>query len=239
MYRVLAKTAAPAPARTSIASLPDLLAHARAVLDQEAFARILAESPPTPHERKNLDTEQFLTKLWQAAEMLGLIGAAPQRILDIGTGAGHFPFICRALGHDVVALDRGESAFFKAATRWMGVEPVDHVVRPFRKMPSFGKRFDLVTAFRIGFNVKPDRTTYDLPEWQFFLDHIADDLLRPGGRLCLKFNLSPNRGGRKADDPELRALFAERGAAFSGSAGRTVIFDPLLPAGEEREIAAA
>jgi len=170
---------------------------------------------------------------------LGLAQSPPLRILDIGTGAGHFPFICRALGHEVVGLDRGDSAFFKASARWMGVEPIDHIIRPFAKLPSLGGRFDLVTAFRIGFNLRPDRTAYDLPEWTFFLDNIADDILKPDGTLCLKFNVSPNRVGRKLDDPELRTLFAERGAAFSGMSSRYVTFNPLRRSAERLRVAAA
>ncbi len=235
MYSVPAETAA-LPGR-KINSLEDLLHYAEGALDGPGLARIIARWPPRPHEQKYLDTRRWLEKLWYAAAGLGLQNSRPLRILDLGTGAGHFPFVCRALGHEVVALDRGDSPFFKAMAGWVGFEPVDHMIRPFRKLPDFGGRFDLVTAFRIGFNVKPDRTTYDLPEWTFFLDHIEDDILRPGGALCLKFNVSPNRTGRKADDPELRALFAAHGAR--DMPGRFVTFDPLRRGTERPEVAAA
>ena len=67
---------------------------------------------------------------------------------------------------------------------------------------------------------------YDLPEWQFFLDNIRDEVLVEGGRLCLKFNFSHSRSGREPDDPELVGLFGSRGGRYYHT-GRYVIFDPL------------
>jgi len=41
----------------------------------------------------------------ERAKRLNLFDRPPLRILDLGTGAGHFPAVCAALGHEVIGLD--------------------------------------------------------------------------------------------------------------------------------------
>ena len=216
------------PARRRKHTFKGLRLYANDVLDQSELLRMEEATAPRGAEGKYLKTELYLNKLWKPVVLLGLADAPrPLRILDIGTGGGHFPFICNFPGHEAFGLDRGDSPFFKAMTKWMDVKTIDHAVRPFKRMPRFAHRFDLVTAFRIGFNVRPDGSLFELPDWTFLLDDLRDEALSHGGRLCLKFNLPRSRVGPQFEDPELAALFAARGER-SYPNGRYLIFDPLL-----------
>jgi SAM-dependent methyltransferase len=210
--------------KRAIRRLDEFLRYADETLDQIKLAELQQTSPPQTVEIKYVRTEEWLRKLWKPAVLLGLIDSEPKRILDIGTGPGHFPFICKYLGHDVIGLDRS-SAFFTAMQQWMGVDTIISAVQPLLPLPKFDERFDIVTAFRIGFNVLPNRQSFGVPEWDYFLSDVRDNVLKDGGRLCLKFNVSANRE-RQFDDPEIAGLFARRGATFRDP-GRFFDFNPL------------
>ncbi|WP_246158099.1 class I SAM-dependent methyltransferase [Reyranella soli] len=137
---------------------------------------------------KYLDVAYFtLLKLLLARE-LGLDRGPPRRILDIGTAGGHFPFVCRHFGHDVVAIDV-ENPLYEGITACLGVQRTIARVEPYRPLPDLGGRFDLITVCNTTFNERGDPPVYWTPaEWQFLLDDLVANHLRYPGELYVKLN---------------------------------------------------
>lgn len=206
-------------------TLDAILELARSTLDLQMLETI-GERHRKGSERKYLAYEDWLRKKWQMVQLLGLDRGPKLRILDLGTGPAHFPYICRYLGHDCLALDMPGIPLYDELCRWIGIEKLDFKIEPRTPLPRFAEPFDLVTAFMIGFNTKSDGTLFNLDEWNCFLDDVRDNLLVPGGRLALKMIKQTDRQGPKFVDPELQALFAARGARLVPEE-RLAIFVPL------------
>lgn len=145
------------------------------------------------------------------------------QILDLGTGAGHFPFIAQYYGHSVTALDQPDIGIYNELCAWLGVNKIDCAIRPRTPLPKFDRKFNLVTALMLGFNTRPDGKLFTLDEWGFFLDDIRDNVLKDGGVLYLKMIRQEYREGLKISDPELQDYFRSRGADIQ-LAGRHVTF---------------
>lgn len=133
--------------------------------------------------------------------LLGLSRAAPQRVLDLGCGPGYFVALCREAGHAALGLDVPGTAVYDALTAALGVERVERVIRPNERFSAELGPFDLITAFSIDFDEVDDRV-WTVDEWAFFMDD-ARSLLRPDGRLCLRFNLAKYRAPSLAAQPLL------------------------------------
>ena len=195
--------------------------------DFENIRRTLGEQ--TANKTKYLKSERWLHVMWRQAKKLDLLKRKSQRILDLGTGPGHFPYVCQALGHDAWGLDRPGTEAYEALTKWMGVRVVPHKIRPGVPLSAPPGRFDLVTAFRIGFNSKSQHgnfVLFDIEDWAFFLDDIRDRILTPGGRVVLKMIRQDDYSGPKFGDAPLMEYFESRGAVIKPK-GRIVWFDPL------------
>lgn len=151
--------------------------------------------------------------------------ASPQRILDLGCGAGYFLYICKLLRHEILGLDVDELEMFRDLTGLLQVPRVIARIEAFKPLPQFAKKFDLITAFLICFNNHKSDSLWGAAEWNFFLDDVATHLA-PNGRVWLELN-------RESDGsyytPELKKFFLERGAELHAY---RVIFNPgtLAPA---------
>jgi hypothetical protein len=203
-----------------------LVSYVRIIFDPVDLRALALRHGRSGSERKYIWPEPWLAKKWAAIELLDLHRSHGLSILDLGTGPGHFPIICRYLGHDCEALDQPGIPLYDDLCRLAGLERIDHAIRPGQPLPRFERRFDLVTAFMLGFNTRPDGTLFSLDDWQFFLDDVRDNVLTPGGHLCLKMIRQAKRSGLKYGDPELMALFEARGARFLPK-HRFALFQPL------------
>ena len=203
---------------------------ARAGLDWERLEAIRRDiGEQRANKVKYLDAEKWLASMWSEAKYLNLHRLPQQRILDLGTGPGFFPYVCRVLGHEVWALDMPVTPLYDVMCQWTGIDVVPHTIRAQTPMPPFPVRFDLVNAHRVGFNSKGrlgNKVLFDLDDWGFFLDDVRDNFLQPNGRLSLKMILQSDFSGLKFDDKPLRDYFASRGGApLKGP--RYFFFDPL------------
>ncbi|MDP1751591.1 MAG: hypothetical protein Q8L22_19245 [Reyranella sp.] len=162
-----------------------------------------------------------LQKLLLARE-LGLHANPPCRVLDIGTGGGHLPFVCRIYGHQAVGIDV-KDAFYDGLAACLGVQRTVVRVEAQTPLPDMGGRFDLITACDIAFNEKREGKTrglyWSLEDWQFFLNDLAANQLRTPGTIYLKLNKEA-RGrllglDRRAYSREALALAARNGATVS------------------------
>jgi len=126
------------------------------------------------------------------------------------------------LGHDCVGLDTDEQPMFTETTRLLEIERVIWPIRPFVPLPPLGKKFDLITAYRICFNNHKRADLWGVSEWEFFLDDLAKHLT-PRGRVWLELNQEYDG---TFYTPELREFFQQRGAKIDR---HKVIFSSGLP----------
>lgn len=194
------------------------------ILRQE-HADVIRGTDPTSGY-KYLDVALYTLQKLLLAHELGLKGGLPRRVLDIGTGGGHFPFVCQFFGHRVVGIDI-ENALYEGIAACLGVQRTIVRVEPQQPLPDLGGRFDLITACDITFNDKDDRdgrrVYWTLAEWKFFLNDLLVNHLRYPGTLYLKLNKEWQKGVFGSDrlffNRELLAMAARNGAVISRRRG--------------------
>ena len=133
---------------------------------------------------KYLDLDRWIGVNIRRIRQLELDVARPKRILDLGCGAGYFLYIAQLLGHSGVGLDMDRLSMFREITRLLGVRRVVQQIQAFRPLPSFGQKFDVITAFMICFNNHKMPGLWGVPEWEFFLDDLAKHLKAARSRLA-------------------------------------------------------
>ncbi len=119
---------------------------------------------------------------------------SPMRILDLGTGPGHFPVVARFFGHQVVGTDLPHRAQGIDATGHLydelcdlyGVERIGHRIRGNEPLGDLRGPYDLATALLAAFNVDELRRPWDVGKWEFFLEDVASNVLKPGGVLFMR-----------------------------------------------------
>ena len=157
--------------------------------------------------RKYLELERWIRiNLWRVQE-LDLDWGRRQSILDLGSGAGYFLYICQWLGHRTLGLDLDDVPMFGEMFRALRLRRVVWRVEAFQPLPDLGRKFDLITAFMICFNGHKSAALWGPKEWSFFLDDL-ETRLNPGGRIRLGFNRE-NDGSFYTE--ELRRFFVARG----------------------------
>jgi hypothetical protein len=148
------------------------------------------------------DTLKYLDPLvWFESKLgfalrLGLDAAASRRILDIGTGPGHFAVVARFFGHDVVGTEvprraqgvRGSGHLYDALCDAFKVSRIAHSVRPFGDLRDIAGTYDMLTSFLAGFNVDERKRPWTITHWKHFLASVRRDVLAPDGTVFL--NLS-------------------------------------------------
>jgi len=127
----------------------------------------------------------------ERADRLGLFERPPLRILDLGTGAGHFPAICAALGHEVVGLDV-EVPLYTDLARLMKVDRRIFRLSPHQPVPDLG-RFDLITGVAVSFDslgrdAALVRRYWTLEDWAWLIRHLSEARSRYPGRLYFELN---------------------------------------------------
>ncbi|MCF8479789.1 MAG: class I SAM-dependent methyltransferase [Rhodospirillum sp.] len=203
----------------------DFIATAISELDENTLSQIKKIHEHAGSETKYFNAEKWLHRKFDAALSLGLTDGPPISILDLGTGPAHFPFVCKKMGHRVVALDQPDIPVYDAICAWLGVEKVNHQILPGVPLPPLEGPFDLITAFMLGFNTRPTGDLFSIDDWAFFLDDLRDNHLAPRGRVLLKMIGQKNRVGLHFEDPPLQAFFISRGATLLPN--RTLLFEQL------------
>lgn len=174
----------------------------------EQIRRRYGVADPGADWPKYLDLDRWIGVNIRRIRQLELDLSRPKRILDLGCGAGYFLYIAQLLGHSGVGLDMDRLPMFREITRLLGVRRVVQRIQPFRPLPNFGQRFDVITAFMICFNNHKMPGLWDVPEWEFFLNDLAKHL-KPRGRVWLELNQEYDG---TFYTPELKEFFQKRGA---------------------------
>ena len=169
--------------------------------------------PGSPQINRFEDIVYWIDINIERAQDLWLDRAPSLRILDLGSGAGYFLYVCKHLGHDVLGFDTDREPLFGATTELLGVQRVIGRIERQICLPDFGQEFDLVTAHRICFHrigKVRDGVEWSTNDWKFFIDDVRSNLLNDNGRLLLDFNPRPD--GSSFFTPELRKIFKSQGA---------------------------
>jgi SAM-dependent methyltransferase len=111
------------------------------------------------------------------------------RILDIGTGMGLFPWICRVENHYCESTYYDYFEFYKDAWETLGINtPFFFEVKCDQPWDlPMGNRYDVICAMRTVFDRYPHHWT--VTNWLYFFKE-ADHHLNPGGQLLIKTNRS-------------------------------------------------
>jgi len=194
-------------------------------IDPKGFDRIrqrYAVEGPTEDWPKYLDLERWIGVNIRRIREIEIDLVRPKRILDLGCGTGYFLYIAQLLGHEGLGLDLDELPMFGDLTRLLDVRRVIWEIKAFDPLPDLGK-FDLITAFLICFNRHKQADVWGVPEWEFFLDDLANHLTTRG-RVWLELNQEYDG---TFYTPQLKELFQKRRAKIDR---HKVIFNSGLPA---------
>jgi SAM-dependent methyltransferase len=142
---------------------------------------------------KYLDPVTWFESKVRLAQSLDLDKKPPLRILDLGTGPGHFPFVAHFFGHDVTGTDLpprtlgvGKSDhIYDALCAMYRVKRIGHEIKLNVKLEGLGGRYDMVTSFLAAFNVDEERKPWSVDHWKFFLKSLRRDVLNDGGILFM------------------------------------------------------
>jgi SAM-dependent methyltransferase len=196
-----------------------LFARIQATIDRERLRRLHEAHRYAPFDLKEAaDHERKLRIAIVKAMVHGLHQTRPLRILDIGHGGGYFVTVARRLGHDahgtevpIERLPERAAKLYAEITAALGYHDerrlfVDRFL-PLR----LDAQYDLICAHKICFNDHMKPTTWQVPEWTYFVDD-AKRHLSPGGKLVLELNENIGRyGALRWYDPDLLAYFTSVG----------------------------
>jgi SAM-dependent methyltransferase len=173
------------------------------------YQRTYHDADPRPHGySKYLDIRPWMADKLMHALYLGVDKSKPMTILDVGTGAGYFPYVCKYFGHQVVAIDLDVVPMYNDLCQFLQIDRRTWRIEKFQKLPDFGMKFDLISAFMIKFNNHYLKEQWKVDEWRFMIEDLKTSHLAPKGRIFLGFNA--NLDGSFYDDG-LRRYFGDVG----------------------------
>jgi SAM-dependent methyltransferase len=188
-------------------------------VDMTRFEQLRAkyrDASPYPGYSKYLDIEMGMRRALYSVYELGLHRARPKSVLDLGTGCGYFPYICKYFGHAAVAVDLDEVPMYNEFTQFLRLDKRVSAVRAFQNLPDLGRRFDVVTAFAICFNNHDAPNLWGPDEWLFFLKDMAANQLTTDGRVLLKMNQEADGSYGSYGNQPLLQFFRQNGAVVDG-----------------------
>jgi len=138
--------------------------------------------------QKYLDIDRWLYESMKRVYFLGLNKSNNKKsILDLGTGAGYFPFVCTYYGHRAEALDVPDNEMYNQIIRELGINRYTQSIKAYREL-DVNNQYDLVTGFMICFNNHKTPNVWHIKEWDYFLKALSKKNLKPDGKIFLSFN---------------------------------------------------
>ena len=137
---------------------------------------------------KYLDVPCHLARAFYYAKMLNLHKKKGLHILDLGSGAGYFPYATNFLGHNSVALDMQENELYNLMKKLLNVKCHFRKILPFKPFGGIKKKFDLITSFQTLYDTTGDNNYWGNKEWTFFILMLKKKYLKPQGRFFLQMN---------------------------------------------------
>jgi SAM-dependent methyltransferase len=184
-------------------------------LESKGFEQIRAKYANPDDQKgwpKYVDAAHRLELAIKQARFLRLDRPKPRRVLDIGSGAGYFLFVCRQLGHVVMGLDLDWPPMYAEMFQLLNMPRKVWRIEPFQPLPKLETPFDLVTGFAVCFNAHGSNSVWRVKEWEFFLDDVRKNVLSSKGEIY--FELNPEPWGYYT--PEVGDFFRQQGASVEG-----------------------
>ena len=114
-------------------------------LESKGFERIRSRYA-NPDDKKGwpkyVDAGHRLELAIKQARSVHLDRRKPLRVLDVGSGAGYFLFVCKQLGHSVMGLDLDWPPMYAETFEMMEMPRCVWRIEPFQPLPDLGNRFD-------------------------------------------------------------------------------------------------
>jgi SAM-dependent methyltransferase len=153
-------------------------------------------------------------------------------ILDIGTGAAHFPAICKAYGHRVVGIDVDYRSYFfyHDVCQIFGIDRRSLGVYAQKPLANLGTRFDLITALSINFHFVDSRSRkyWSIDDWNFLINDLVQNHLKTPGTIHFELNQRIYQDGTLRYDQDVLASALEAGAVVSWPRGTITWSFPSL-----------
>lgn len=182
------------------------------IANKQNFIKII----PNPNDTETYEKYFFLRNnfiqhgLIRALE-LDLHKKSNLSILDLGTGAGYFPYICNFYGNFADCLDIAGNEFYDHSTDALKLKKYRHEIMYSNKLP-IKKKYDLICAYMICFNGHKTKTLWGIHEWSVFLKQIIQKNLKDRGKIFLSFNLEDDG---KPFSKDLKKFFNSFSTSFS------------------------
>lgn len=122
-----------------------------------------------------------------------------KNVLDLGSGCGYFPFICKLFDNYAEGTDIESSKLYYDIINILKIKIFYFKINKYEKMPKFTKKYDIITAQRICFNCHGTDNLWGPEEWIFFLKDVFENLLNDGGKIILNLN-KENKINKKYND---------------------------------------
>lgn len=174
--------------KSSISSTSDgrLFKTMTPLITEETRAKIRSLSTKYDNKYCRDFDRNFGRALWMYRWLSPTRGA---KILDIGTGFGFFPYVCKHNEHVVHAIDiENLPEEFAESTKILNVKKQYFTIQKFLPLPKFPHRYDVITAHQICFNEHGSDDLWDVGEWLYFLNDLHDNVLVEDGFVFLSFN---------------------------------------------------
>jgi 2-polyprenyl-3-methyl-5-hydroxy-6-metoxy-1,4-benzoquinol methylase len=183
-------------------------------IPKEGFEKVKKEywdHDPYPGYSKYLNVKPWmLDNVWRA-HLLGLDNTkAPKTILDIGTGNGYFPYLCKQYGHTVRTIDIDFDPIFNSLVKLLDIPRLDYAVKAYENIPPFDVKFDIVTGFHTYFNGHRTAHLWKWQEWEFFMKDLKNNLCNPDAEAF--FIINTEHDTKMPYTPELKEYFLSKGA---------------------------
>ena len=138
--------------------------------------------------QKYLDIDRWVYESQKRVYFLGLDNTNSKKcILDLGTGAGYFPYICNYYGHKAEALDVPDNDMYNQIVGELGINRYTQYIKAYKDL-DVNNQYDLITGFMICFNNHKMPDVWHIKEWDYFLKSISNKNLKPNGKVFLSFN---------------------------------------------------
>jgi len=160
-------------------------------IDQQRYQAIYNKyhnADPSPGYSKYLDFSAHIARAVYHIHQLNLNRSQPQKILDIGSGAGYFPLACKYYGHDAQGLDMDTIPMYNELKNLVGLSWTPYRIEAYKPFPVFSHKFDTITAFQIMFNRLPTGQLWGIDEWKYFLEDLKANVFKEHGTLYIGFN---------------------------------------------------